>query len=673
MTKRSASASLDFLSPVSIIPGLGPKRVEALNESGIQTIGDLLYCFPRSYIDRSKLEPICAIDQFLGQICTICATVKKVRFEPGRKSRLRVLVEDGTGEMELLWFQGGNLYRKNIVPGEMYLITGKVTKYGHFQMAHPYVEAASEKKDELKLKYVPVYPLTIFMREVGIQQRLVCKLIKWVIENLKHYPGILPQSIEIKKKFPPLNECIKEIHFPNRLDGLDLFKNRIKYEELYKTAVILKFSKKSFSMPGRSMNPGNLPLRFSNELPFMLTEDQNKAIEILFTDARSSKRMHRLLQADVGAGKTVVAFFSCLPALNENLQVAWLAPTEVLARQSWNILSLWLSKIGFRAALILGGMKANEKQKTLKQLLSGEINFVIGTHALLQTSVRFKNLGMVVIDEQHKFGVQQRLTLQEKDPKCDYLLMSATPIPQSLAMTLYGDLEIVTIDKGPSGRLPVSTHIVPEVKRIDMEKFIVGQMQKNNTRAYYVVPRIESDESDEPLIRDITSTFSNLTQNRFADIASGFIHGKMDDEQKQNVMTDFSKGNIQLLVSTSVIEVGIDVPEASIIVIENADRFGLAQLHQLRGRVGRGNSKSYCFLMISEQADQSAHKRLELFCKNHDGFKIAEMDLQNRGPGEISGIKQSGWGDLKMADIFNDIELFKEIQNELESIFPQKY
>jgi ATP-dependent DNA helicase RecG len=665
MIKRSVNALLDFLSPVSAIPGLGPKRVEALNESGIQNIGDLLYYFPRTYIDRSKLHPISDLEKFTGQTCTISAIIKRVRFEPGRKSRLRVLVGDGTGEMELLWFQGGHLYRKKFQPGEKYLITGKVTRYNHYQMIHPYVEVASNGE----LKIIPVYPLNVTMRDAGIRQRVIVKVISWVFDNLRHYPGVLPKAIEDKKAFPPLCQCLKEIHFPTSLDKLDLFESRIRYEELYKTAIVLKCSKKKFTLPGRSMDPGDLATRFSGKLPFTLTDDQKKAIEVLFADAKSPQRMHRLLQGDVGSGKTVVAFFGCLPALNENLQVAWLSPTEVLARQSWQQLSLWLSNIGLKATLILGAMKASEKQKILKDLSTGEIQFVIGTHALLQPSVRFKALGMVVIDEQHKFGVQQRLSLQEKDPHCDYLLMSATPIPQSLAMTLYGDLEIVTLKKGPAGRMPVSTHIVPEYKRADMENYIAEQLRKSNAQAYYVVPRIESDESDEQILKDTFSTFSKLIQHRFNDIACGFIHGKMDYEQKQNVMNEFSNGKIKLLVSTSVIEVGIDVPDASIIVIENADRFGLAQLHQLRGRVGRGSTKSYCFLMISDNADQLARKRLSLFCNNHNGFEIAELDLQNRGPGEISGIKQSGWADLRMADIIRDIQLFKEIQNELEIMF----
>lgn len=665
---RSASALLDFLSPVSDIPGLGPKRVEALYESGIQRIGDLLYFFPKNYIDRSIITPISSIGKHCEKTCTICATIKRVRFEPGRHSRFRALVEDGSGQLELLWFQGGNLYRKSLQVGSKFLITGKVSLYNHYQMAHPNLEAIKDGSETVNIKFLPQYPLTLSMREVGIQQRLISKMIKWVLDNLKHYPCVLPQSIEKKKGFPSLNLCLKEIHFPSSLDNLEQYKTRIKYEELYKTAVVLKFSRKKFTLPGRSMEPGNLPGQFTGELPFELTCDQKQAIDILYSDARSPRRMHRLLQGDVGSGKTLVAFYSCFPALNNQFQIAWLAPTEVLARQTWNLLSVWLEKLGFKAALLIGAMKLSEKQEILKNIVSGSILFVIGTHALLQSSVKFKSLGMVVIDEQHKFGVQQRLSLLEKDPSCDYLLMSATPIPQSLAMTLYGDLEIVTIEKGPSGRFPVSTHIVPETKRGDMELFIAEQLKNSSVRAYYVVPRIENDDSDEPMLKDVMSIFSQLTGNCFADIPSGFIHGRMHCEEKQCIMNDFSNGKIKLLVSTSVIEVGIDVSEATIIVIENAERFGLAQLHQLRGRVGRGCNKSYCFLLVSNNADDIARKRLSLFCKNHDGFKIAEQDLQYRGPGEFSGFRQSGWGDLRMADIISDIDLFKEIQSELELI-----
>lgn len=669
MANRSISAQLDFLSPISDIPGMGPKRVEALNAEEIYRIGDLIYFFPRNYVDRSTIIKIALLESFCDKVCTVCATIKKVRFEPGRHSRLRVLVEDDTGALELIWFQGGHFYRKTLQVGTKYLITGKVTKYGHFQVVHPQIETVTDDNGISDIKYLPRYSLTVSMREVGIQQRFICKAIKWVLDNLKHYPSVLPKSIENKKNFPSLCDCLQQVHFPSNLENLELFTSRIKYEELYKTAVILNLSRKKFNLPGRAMSPGNLYSKFVQNLPFVLTDEQKKAVNILFGDAGKPQRMHRLLQGDVGSGKTVVAFISCLAALNEKLQVAWLTPTEVLARQTWYKISTWLSGIGLNAAILLGGISSTEKQKTLKALSSGEIQFIVGTHALLQSSVNFKSLGMVVIDEQHKFGLQQRLSLQEKDSRCDYLLLSATPIPQSLAMTLYGDLDVVTINKGPSGRLPVNTHLVSEAKRADMEKFIADQLQNSSARAYYVVPRIETDDSDDYAIKDIHSTFKSLTGNIFSSVPSGFLHGKMGSEEKMMVMNSFAKGDIKLLVSTSIIEVGVDVPEATIIVIENADRFGLAQLHQLRGRVGRGNAKSYCFLMVSDSEDEAVIMRLSQFSKNNDGFKIAELDLQFRGPGQLSGFKQSGWGDLKMLDIIKEINLFREIQTEIEKIF----
>jgi ATP-dependent DNA helicase RecG len=659
---------LYFLTPASEIPGLGPKRIVALQESGIETISDLLYCFPRRYIDRSRIEPLIEIDKYVGENCSISATVTRVRFEMGRRPKLRVLVEDGSGELELMWFQGGQHCKKSLQPGVKLLATGKITRFKHCQMVHPFIELIDDETAATVSRYIPHYPVTSSMQEAGVQQRLIRKSIEWLLTNLKHYPRILPEKIEKKHAFPPLETCIREMHIPSDLASLEIYRQRIKYEELYKTAITLRLCRSKFILPGRSMVPGSLPLKFKSQLPFILTADQQNAIEILFADARSSNRMHRLLQGDVGSGKTLVAFFAAFPALNEKLQVAWLAPTEVLARQSYNQISKWLAPLGFKAGFLRGEMVPSEKHSLLSQIATGEIHFVVGTHALLQPKVKFKALGMVVIDEQHKFGLQQRLVLQEKDPSCDFLLMSATPIPQSLAMTLYGDLEIVTIYKGPQGRPPVSTHVVPENKRNDMEKFIAEQAKTLAARAYYVVPRIES-EDEETDQKDVASTFSALTHGSFLSIPAGFIHGRMKSEQKETAMDDFSHGRTRLLVSTSVIEVGVDIPEATIIVIDNADRFGLAQLHQLRGRVGRGAAKSYCFVLLSENADEQAEKRLSLFCKNHNGFEIADMDLQYRGPGEFSGSRQSGWGDLVMADIVNDADLFREIINEINLIF----
>ena len=672
MPGRSVNAMLDFLSPVSVIPGMGEKRILALNESGIETLGDLLYWFPIRYIDRSSIIPIAHLEAHLNSLCTVSGKVTIVRMERGhRGGRFRVQISDESGTMELLWLRGVQFFSKSIRKDMTLLVTGKVTRYGHFQMVHPMFETI-ESEGQVQFKIIPFYSITSAMKEAGLQQKLLLKAIIWVLENLKHYPQVLPAQIESKKKFPSLKRCITEVHTPEVIDALDSYRERLKYEELYKLALTLRLSRKKFNLPGRSMHPGGLPEHFRRSLPFKLTPDQENAIEILYKDGSSRRRMHRLLQGDVGSGKTLVAFFASFSALNEGLQVAWLAPTDVLARQTFTLVSSWLKPLGFTTSILKGGLPSQQRQILINDLQKGAIHCIVGTHALLQPSVKFKELGMIIIDEQHKFGAQQRLVMQEKDPASDFLLMSATPIPQTLARTLYGDLDIVTISKPPAGRQTIATHIVPFVKRHDMEQFVLNQI-KEGAQAYYIVPRIEHDEENgNPEVKDLESTFTSLTSGTFSSVRSAFLHGKLVGDQKELVMENFVNGSIDLLVATSVIEVGIDVPNATVIIIENAERFGLAQLHQLRGRVGRGRKKSYCFLLHSEDADAAALERITLFCKSNDGFKIAEMDLKYRGPGEVIGYKQSGWDDLIFADILNDAHIFKEIQLELDAlIVPQ--
>lgn len=656
---------LDFLSPASVIPGMGEKRILALNESGIETLGDFLYYFPNRYIDRSSIIPIRQLEEHLGSTCTVKGNVKIIRIEQGRKKRLRVQICDESGSLELLWFQGVQFFSKSIQKEANLLVTGKVDRYGHLQMVHPIIETI-KSNEPINFKIYPYYSITNAMKNAGLQQKLLFKAVIWVLNNLKHYPQVLPIKIERKKNFPSLQRCLREIHTPNSLECLDYFRERIKYEELYKLAITLRLSKKKFNLPGRVLHPGLLPDRFKANLPFKLTPDQETAIEVLFQDAKSSRRMHRLLQGDVGTGKTLVAFFSLFPALNEGLQVAWMTPTDVLARQTFELISSWLKPLGFTTSIIKSGLSLQSRQLIVNGLQNGTIHCIIGTHALLQPAISFKALGMIVIDEQHKFGAQQRLTIQEKDPASDFLLMSATPIPQTLAQTLYADLDIVTIRQPPAGRSAISTHIVPLPKRNDMEQFVLNEIN-NGAQAYCIVPRIEqSEDEDSKLeIKDLESTYDMLTKGTFSSVVAAHLHGKLSSDEKEQVMNKFVNGSIKLLIATSVIEVGIDVPNASIIIIENAERFGLAQLHQLRGRVGRGQKKSYCFLLLSEYADISAKERISLFCKFNDGFKIAELDLKLRGPGEVIGFRQSGWDELKFADIIKDAFLFKEIQLDL--------
>ncbi len=446
----------------------------------------------------------------------------------------------------------------------------------------------------------------------------------------------------------------------------------MRYEELYNLALALRFSRSKFLLPGRPLSSGELLERFTRELSFSLTTDQQDTVGVLLSECAAPRRMHRLLQGDVGSGKTVVAFCAALPSLNEGLQVAWMTPTELLARQTWVKIREWLRPLGFTAELLTSTSgSATENREVRRRMASGETRFIIGTHSLLQPSVNFREVGIFIIDEQHRFGAQQRLLLHEKDRKADFLMLSATPIPQTLARTLYGDLDILTIRTLLPDRRPVRTCLVPEEKRHDMEKFI-GSQAASGFQCYYIVPRIERDDADQEntqSLHDLSTTFSELTKSSFCGLRTSFVHGRVAPEEKNRALDDFSNGLIDLLVATSVVEVGIDVPAATVIVIENAEMFGLAQLHQLRGRVGRGREQSYCFLPFSSSLDERTRERLRAFCLQTDGFAIAEMDLRLRGPGEVTGYKQSGWDDLVFADILRDADLFNGIRNEIEQFF----
>ena len=671
MPSNSQNPRLDFLSPLSHVPGLGRKRITALKESGIETIGDLLYHFPRKFVDRSTIVPIAELSDYVDKPCAVIGTITKTRVERGRKPRLRIQVSDDTGSFEALWFYGIPFFRKMLYKGKKLLLYGKIRKFITYQMSHPLAEVIGANKTTVDIPFLPQYPLTSAMRDSHMQQETVFKSIQWVLKNIKHYPQILPEKIEKKNSFPPLSTCLNEIHIPSDPVKLKTYFDRLRYEELYQLALTLRWSKRKFALPGRSMKSEKLPKKLEANLPFVLTNEQQKAINTLYSDAASPRRMHRLLQGDVGSGKTIVAFFSCLPAINEGLQVAWLAPTEVLAQQTFNLVSAWLNIFSIKPGLLKGGISSKKKRELLSGLRTGNLLFVVGTHALLQPSVNFAKLGMIVIDEQHKFGAEQRLTLQQKDPASDFLLMSATPIPQTLAKTLYGDLDIVTIRSQPKGRQKVSTHLVPETKRKDMEKFILKELLDNGSQAFCIVPRIDSID-DYGEVKDVTSVYSTMKQGAFSNVPIAAIHGRIDSTEKEKIMKEFVVGRIKLLIATTVVEVGIDVPNATIMIVENAERFGLSQLHQLRGRVGRGSKKAYTFLLANPTGNEMAQTRLKRFCANHDGFAIADLDLTLRGPGEVAGFRQTGWSELKIADILKDADIFREIQEELDNLLIHK-
>lgn len=659
-------SALDFLSPLSSVPGLGPRRLAALAEYGMHTAGDLLHWLPRRYVDRSTITPLCAASGRVGTECTVIGEITRARVERGRRQRMRILLEDGTGSLEALWFQGMGYLRTQLAIGRCVMLTGTISRYTILQMVHPQVEVLAEGVEAPARPFLPRYRVGLAMREAGIGQKTLLSAIEWTLDHVR-FPSRLPPAIEHRHNLPPLELCLRTLHSPRDLTQLASCRARLVYEQLYELAVNMRLARRTFATPGVAMRGEDMVRSFTQSLPFVLTPGQSEALKVLLDDAAQPSRMHRLLQGDVGCGKTVVAFAACLPALASGRQVAWMAPTEILAQQTFTLVRSWLEPLGVHPQLLTGATPAAQKRETLADLKSAQCSCVVGTHALLQKSVEFTRLGMIVIDEQHRFGVEQRLALQQKAPQADFLLMSATPIPQSLAQTVYGDLDAVTIRGMPPGRQTVTTRLVPHDRRAGLETFVAVKATEG-AQAFWVVPRIESDEDDET-VTDIQSTVKALARGALKRVATQVIHGQMTAQSKQTAIDSFAGGTARLLVATSVVEVGIDAPGAAVIVVENAERFGLAQLHQLRGRVGRRGQEAWCFL-LSELADTDpqVQSRLKEFCQSHDGFAIAELDLRLRGPGQAMGAGQSGWDDPGMSVIMENLELFRKVQVEVDEL-----
>lgn len=666
---RRPESRIDFLSPLSVIPGFGPRRVEAMKAGGYFTLGDLLANFPLRYVDRSRVVPIGDLPSHQGNQATVAGEIGATRVERGRRPRLRIQVKDATGTMDALWFHGVPYLRKSMRTGMRLVLTGTVGYYRGPQMIHPISETLRKDRDAPDVPFMPRYCLTNAMREAGITQNVLLKGVRWVLDHLRNYPRTIPAAVEKEKGFPPLSQCYRELHLPSDLSQLERYRSRIRYEELYHLAIQLQWSRRKFALPGRSMKPGELYERFREGLPFALTNDQREAIDRLHEDSAGDRRMHRLLQGDVGSGKTLVAFCACLPALNEGRQVVWMTPTEVLADQTARVVGQWLDRLGLSWGTLTGGMAAVDRQKTLTGLARGTTRVVVGTHALLAQSVRCAALSMIVIDEQHKFGIRQRLLLQEKEPTSDLLLMSATPIPHTLAGSLYGDLDVVTLRSRPFGRPAVSTHLVPEAKQDDMQDFLMDQVRTHRRQIFYVTPRVDAEESEDGWSKSSArKTFDRLRASTPAGIRLGLLHGRLGAAEKRSVLARFASGDIDLLVATTIVEVGVDVGGAGILVVEDAECFGLSQLHQLRGRIGRDGRRGYCFLLTNSGPESEARKRLQFFRGEHDGFAVAEADLRLRGPGEVLGVRQTGWDDLKLADMVRDASLFRQIRQTIEAL-----
>ncbi|MCP4548920.1 MAG: ATP-dependent DNA helicase RecG [bacterium] len=643
--------------PCQFIKGVGPRRAEDLSRLGIETVEDLLLHFPRSYLDLGAPEPLNRLQA--GQRATVRGRVMASgERQPRRGMRiLSVLLEDGHGRITLTFFNQPYL-KKIIRNGVEVIAAGEVSLFrSALQMVSPEFEILESEPDSrsmLERPLLPVYPLTR-----GVGQRWLRKLLERVLA-MPEFTGelreILPQEWLTEMDWPGRIDAIRQLHFPADRGSLERARTRLKFDELFLLQLLGALRRKRRQEEhGIRLTGGDRLLEpFLAALPFELTDSQRKVLKRIREDLISGGRMNRLLQGDVGSGKTVVALAALIIAVEGNMQSAFMVPLEVLARQHNQKWAIPLESLGVRTALLTGGTPAREKRRILAELKSGEIDLLFGTQALIQEGVDFARLGLAVVDEQHRFGVMQRAHLLSQGMP-HMLVMSATPIPRSLAMTLYGDLDLSIIDELPPGRPALVTRLSSESKLPEIYSFIRDRLLKEDERAFLIFPLVE--EGDKLELKSAKEEFEELKSGVFADIPCDLVHGRMSPAAKSEALERFRSGESRLLMATTVIEVGIDIPEATLMVIHNPERFGLSQLHQLRGRIGRGTRKSYCMLAPPEMLGESAGERLTSFVRHKDGFKLAEEDLKQRGPGEIFGARQHGRPELSLAHPLLDAEL----------------
>lgn len=653
-------------TPIEFLKGVGPNRAELLRkELSINTYQDLLHLFPNRYIDRTKYFTVKELQQNNAEVQIIGQVTNLKMIEQGRKKRLVATFTDTTNDtMELVWFRAHKWVKESIKTNTPYVIFGKANWFnGTFSMPHPEMELLIEHEKSLRSAMQSVYPSTEKLGNSGITNRVVNKLMQQLfIETKGKFNETLSHKIITELKLLPKNEALFNIHFPKSQDLLSKAQYRLKFEELFYIQLQLiqknlihksKIKGYPFDKVGSYFNTF-----YKDHLPFDLTNAQKRVIKEIRNDLGSNAQMNRLLQGDVGSGKTIVAFMSMLMALDNGFQACLIAPTEILSGQHYNSLIEWCSKLNISILLLTGSTKTSNKKKILENLKNGTLQLVVGTHALLEDSVEFHNLGLVIIDEQHRFGVEQRAKMWHKNRFPPHILvMTATPIPRTLAMSVYGDLDISVIDELPPGRKSIITVHRYEKSRLQVYDFLKSEIHKGR-QIYIVYPLI--NESEVLDYKDLIDGHDNVS--RFFPLPEyqiSIVHGKLKTEDKEIEMQRFINGITQIMVATTVIEVGVNIPNASVMIIESAERFGLSQLHQLRGRVGRGSEQSYCILMTSHKLSDDAKTRLEAMVKSNDGFYIADVDLKLRGPGDIMGTQQSGVLRLKIADIIKDGDLLK--------------
>ena len=665
------STSQFFESDLATLRGMTPARLSLLqSELGLFTFGDLIQYFPFRYEDRTLLTPIAEINDQMENVQFIGRIKYKEKIGVGRRERLVAECCDETGCIELVWFQGVKWIEKSLVSGVDFLFYGKPGVFnGQIQMTHPEMEVYKGPQISEKF-FQPIYPLTEKLRKKYVDSKLIASLQKSLLEvSFPYIRETLPQEIIQQFKLISKQEALYHIHLPQSENWLHQARRRLKFEELFynQLRLIKQNLVRKTAFPGQIFSSAALLTTFyKDHLPFSLTEAQKKVIREIFEDMRSGNQMNRLLQGDVGSGKTIVAFISMLLAIDNGTQACLLAPTEILADQHFQGLKKFADLLGISIAKLTGSVKKKDRVEIHEGLQSGTLNILVGTHAIFEDVVQFKNLGLCIIDEQHRFGVAQRAKLWDKNKQIHphVLVMTATPIPRTLAMTLYGDLDVSVIDELPAGRKPIQTIHRYDSHRLQVFSFIQSEIQKGR-QVYIVYPLIE--ESEKMDFKDLMDGHESITR-AFPEIPLGILHGKMKPADKDFEMARFVKNETKIMVATTVIEVGVNVPNASVMIIESAERFGLAQLHQLRGRVGRGAEQSYCLLLTDYKISADTKKRIETMVRTNNGFEIAEVDLQLRGPGDIGGTRQSGAIDLMIADLSKDGEILKVARETAVSI-----
>ncbi|MCM4168293.1 ATP-dependent DNA helicase RecG [Arenibacter antarcticus] len=652
-------------SPIAYLKGVGPNRAETLkSELGIETCQDLLHLFPNRYIDKTQYYKINQLQRTSADVQIIGKIVNIKTVEQKRGKRLVAKFTDGQGEIELVWFRGQKWIRENLKLNVPYVIFGKTNWFnGIFSMPHPDMELLEEHEKGLKIGMQPVYPSTEKLSNKGITNRVVGKLVQQLfIETNGRFSETLSQGILSELNLLPKKDALFNIHFPKNQDLLAKAQFRLKFEELFyiQLQLISKNLLHKQRIKGYSFNEvGKLFNEFyKNHLPFDLTNAQKRVIKEIRADLGSNAQMNRLLQGDVGSGKTIVALMTMLLAIDNGFQACLMAPTEILANQHYTGIKELLNDIGVNIALLTGSVKKKDRKIIHEQLENGDLHILIGTHALLEDKVQYKNLGLAIVDEQHRFGVAQRARLWHKnDIPPHILVMTATPIPRTLAMSLYGDLDISTIDELPPGRKTIKTVHRYDSNRLKVFQFIKDEIGKGR-QIYIVYPLIQESEALD--YKDLMDGYESISRDfPMPEFQISIVHGKMKPVDKDYEMNRFVRGETQIMVATTVIEVGVNVPNASVMIIESAERFGLSQLHQLRGRVGRGADQSFCILMTSHKLSSDSKTRLETMVRTADGFEIAEVDLKLRGPGDLMGTQQSGVLNLKIADIIKDNDILK--------------